>query len=529
MTVMVLTAAGSTAEDKAWLSLNGLSGVTAAATTSEQLLALDWTEPAAMPTRDTYVVLHDSGLGTDREEGLYKVLAHLQQGGVRAAVLFGALVDDDLKKAAFLPNVDLAIEIDDDFDLSSALTMVALRIATLASGTSKVDSGSLRIGSKVAVRLDAGIGHKTDFGYREAGFRSLVPLDGSQFARELRDVIAALKEYPLRTHVPWHPQDAAEPTLQDYMWGLVDDKDKRKLEHFGPKAKQYRAKDVRALLEGGHSGDSAEDRQKWESWRARWENRKPPLLLLTGETGVGKSLMAEFITFILNPRGSEGGNLGSRERLVKFNGAGLTLRDFDHYLMGTAPGYWTDITDPVVGLFTRAAHGVFFLDEIGDMASDVQAAFLTFLDTREIRPNGVPKPFPGFQHIIAATNHDLEEDVRSEQFRKDLLARFALRLRIPSLAQRKADLEQFIDYLAQDPVVNPRMGDGAAAELEVVAFSSGALKKLKDRDYANGNFRELTTAVHEAIRRARRRLDRVVDAADVPDEAELLDARGVTR
>lgn len=528
MSVVVLTAAGSTAGDKAWLLLDGLPGVSVAATTSEQLLALDWAGPATKPTRDNYVVLHDSGLGADREEGLYKVLAHLQRAGVRAAVLFGALVDDDLKKAAFLPNVDLAIEVDEDVDLSSALKMVASRIAALASGTSKVDSDSLRIGSRVTVRLDAANGHKKDFGYREAGFRSLVPLDGSQFARELRDVITALKEYPLRTYVPWHPQDAAEPTLQDYMWGLVDDKDKRKLEHFGARAKQYRASDVRALLEGGHSGESAEDQQKWKLWHSRWENRKPPLLLLTGETGVGKSLMAEFITFILNPRGSEGGNLGSRERLVKFNGAGLTLRDFDHYLMGTAPGYWTDITDPVVGLFTRAAHGVFFLDEIGDMATDVQAAFLTFLDTRDIRPNGVPKPFPGFQHIIAATNRDLEEDVRSEKFRKDLLARFALRLHIPSLAQRKADLEQFIDYLAQDPVVNPTIADATGNELEVVAFSSGAIKKLKDRNYSNGNFRELTMTVHEAIRRTRRRLDRVVDAADVPEEAELLGSPGVS-
>jgi len=236
--------------------------------------------------------------------------------------------------------------------------------------------------------------------------------------------------------------------------------------------------------------------------------------------------MAEFIGFLLNPRSSEleaefptwtaatvtKRHLTSRDRFVKFNGAALKSSDIADLMMGNAPGAWSSMTDASVGQLARAAHGVFFLDELGDMPLDAQAAILTFLDTREIRPKGM-EPFLGYQHVIAATNKKLSEAVADGNFRQDLLARFPLRLTLPPLRDRSpADRARLVDFLAQDPAVNP-LADGS---FTVTHFDRAALASLATHDYQNGNFRELAERVHESIRRAKRRLSRIVTLEDVP-------------
>lgn len=465
-----------------------------------------------------YAVLQASAFPT--RAILYDAVRNLGAKNTPTAVLFDTLADDDLKKAAYAPAVDIAFETANAESMSDAVALIAERVIALSLPAMHVNEPLVEIGTIVKVSTPgAASDSKGDFEYRAAGFHSLVPQDGSDFAREVRDIVSALAEYPLRTFVPWDPRDGqpgkssdAVKNLQDVMQAFARDPDARQL--------AVERRSAEALLAGkpvkGH--EAAED---WRTWHKAWDRGRPPLLLIEGETGVGKSLMAEYLAFLLTPRRSTrakttnvSGMLGSRDRFVKFNGAGLTLQDFNHYLMGTAPGIFTGIPDAVVGQLTRAAHGVFFLDEIGDMARDVQAAFLTFLDTREIRPSGMHPPFNGFQHIFAATNHNLDSDVADERFRKDLLARFALRLWIPPLRHRsrRPYLPRFVDYLAQDPVVNPQVATGTRA---VRAFTLEAHGSLIGAEYEKGNFRELTATVHGAIREARRRLDDVVTQADV--------------
>lgn len=490
-----------------------LAGVTVSAA---EIGALARGEKPELSARD-YAVL-SSHVFPDRQT-LYDAVAVLGTTGVRTAVLLRQVEDDDLKKVVFAPNVDASFEVDADAGADEALAAIAERIRKLTDPPGYEVETLVRIGTFATVGSTTEPDHKPDFAYRAAGFRSLVPHDGSDFVRQVRDVVTALSRYPLRPYVPWDPYDRGERdgvkvrNLQDVMQAFATTPQGRSRTEITPKA-------ARKLLDG-ELDKGQESVNDWKPWHEAWSRGRPPLLLIEGDTGVGKSFMAEYIAFVLNPRRSERqkatsviGMLGSRDRFVKFNGAGLTLQDFNHYLMGAAPEFWSGVPDAVVGQLTRAAHGVFFLDEIGDMAPDVQAAFLTFLDTREIRPSGMHPPFKGFQHIIAATNHDLDTDVASKDFRQDLLARFALRLWIPPLKHpsRRKHLPRFIDYLAQDPIVNPRDKKGALA---VTAFTEEAFQWLCSQDYERGNFRELTAAVHGAIREAQRRLDTVVTMDDV--------------
>jgi transcriptional regulator with AAA-type ATPase domain len=347
-------------------------------------------------------------------------------------------------------------------------------------------------------------------------------------------VVDALARYPLRVNLPWDPlgrppratSKAGPPeraTLKDVHRVFASDDAIAKI--YGKASAPLTRAAARALLDGERHPH--EDAAEYERWWSVWsEGIRPPAVLLDGETGVGKTLMAEFLTFLLTPTRTDGAEQGlsSRARFVKMNGAGLRVADFSHQWMGVAPGIWSGIDDAVVGRLARAAHGVAFIDELGDMPQDVQAAVLTFLDSREIQPGGI-EPFLGYQHIIAATNKELADEVASGAFRQDLLARFPLRLRIPPLRERPIEeRERWVDFLAQDPVVNPRLDDG---QYEVTHLDRGALDRLIEHDYTNGNFRELTERVHESLRRARRHLRRVVTSDDVPPPEQAI-ARSMT-
>lgn len=493
----------------------------------------------------SYAILHDEALAPVADESaderpseaLYSTIATIRNRRVPIAVLFERVLRDDLKKGVFLSHVDLAVDLGEGTHrLADAIERITASLTSLAAadpvlGASVRGVEPIRIGSLVRISFAAeGEGstratkdEKEGTAYRMARWRSLIPLDGDKFVQEVRDVVDALSVYPLRTLLPWDPRSsgALPRGLQDVFRQFGSDPGKF---YGGSKSPIANAAAAAKLLKAEEAVTGEKD---FARWREAWTNGgSPPALLLTGETGVGKSLMAEFIAFLLTPGRSAGAtqNITTRDRFVKFNAAGLTLSDFNHYLMGVAPGVWTGIDDAVVGQLARAAHGVFFLDEIGDMPRDAQAAVLTFLDTRDIRPTGI-EAFKGYQHIIAATNHDLRVDVTTGAFRQDLLARFPLRLEIPPLRRRSPeDKRRLIDFLAQDPSVNPRRG----GEDEVTHFDGGAVEKLLDHKYKNGNFREFAERVHESIRRTRRRLGTVVFAHDVPAADKAMKPRTAT-
>ena len=489
-----------------------------------------------------YVILHDAPLrGTTSMDGdhLHELVREIRTSRPRLpiAVLLDSVRGDDLKKAVFVPSVDIGLDLGEEHQrLDAAIDRIVTRITELGSHSAAMPSGAHRIGSLVEVEFDGhnsgdAASNRPGTAYRMARWRSLMPVDGSDFARNVRDVVGALSRFPLRTNLPWNPLDHSpaskgkthaleRPQLRDVMRAFASDDAVKRL--FGSKPPPVNRAEAQDLLSGKRHRD--EDEDEYERWWRVWEHgTHPPAVLLDGETGVGKTLMAEFITFLLTPTRTEGARQGlsSRSRFVRANAAGLTLSDFNHQLMGVAPGVWSGIDDAVVGRLARAAHGVFFLDEIGDMPRDLQAAVLTFLDSREIHPTGI-NPFLGYQHIIAATNKRLNQEVASGAFRQDLLARFPVRLTIPPLRERAADeRERWVDFLAQDPIVNPRI-DGT--EYEITHIDRAAVDRLVEHDYRNGNFRELTERVHEAIRSARRHLRRIVILDDVLPPAAPLES-----
>jgi len=143
------------------------------------------------------------------------------------------------------------------------------------------------------------------------------------------------------------------------------------------------------------------------------------------------------------------------------------------------------------GLFAAARGGTFFLDEVGEMPPSLQIKLLRVLQEREVIPVGATETIPVDVRIVAATNRDLEEEVRRGHFRSDLFYRLnVIALELPSLRDRRDDLVMLIDHIFGD----------LASEREAVpkALSSDALDAVMVYDWP-GNVRELQNALEHAV------------------------------
>lgn len=211
-----------------------------------------------------------------------------------------------------------------------------------------------------------------------------------------------------------------------------------------------------------------------------------PAVLLLGETGTGKRLLAEWIAKEIYSRVDP-------SRFVSLSLTGLGKEIAESELFGTLTGAYTD-SRFMWGVFRKHRGKVIFLDEIGDMYLEHQAKLLTYLDRGYVRPIGWDAEdifAPAI--IIAATNKPLENMIRDGTFRKDLFYRFKYRLKLPSLRERKEDMSLLISLCLQNPSINP--------ERKVKKISLEALSYLKNREYP-GNFRELEAVIREGVRRA---------------------------
>jgi DNA-binding NtrC family response regulator len=151
-------------------------------------------------------------------------------------------------------------------------------------------------------------------------------------------------------------------------------------------------------------------------------------VLLLGETGTGKGWVAQ--------------HLHRRSRratapLVEINCAGLSPTFLDSEMFGHEKGAFTDAREQKRGLFEVAHTGTFFLDEVGDLAAELQPKLLKVLESRRFRRLGGTKEIEVDVRLVAATNRDLEQAVRSGTFREDLYYRLAvLPIRLPPLRER---------------------------------------------------------------------------------------------
>ena len=158
-----------------------------------------------------------------------------------------------------------------------------------------------------------------------------------------------------------------------------------------------------------------------------------PSVLITGETGTGKNLVAR----IIHARGPLRGG-----PFVRVNCTNLSRDLFESELFGYERGAFTGAVGPKEGLFEAASGGTLFLDEIGEVPHETQVRLLSAVETRRGRRLGSVRERAYDVRILAATNRRLEEELEAGRFRSDLYYRLAMvRLTVPPLRGRPADLE----------------------------------------------------------------------------------------
>jgi len=209
-------------------------------------------------------------------------------------------------------------------------------------------------------------------------------------------------------------------------------------------------------------------------------------VLVDGETGSGKELVARAI---------HQSSARAARTFVAVNCAGLSEDLAASQLFGHTRGAFTDAIGDYEGLFRAANGGTLFLDEIGELSARVQASLLRVLDERVVYPVGKTKGEPVDVRIVAATNRNLTDEVRSGNFRADLYYRVrAARITLPPLRERKEDIVQLArHFLATQSALSGKPVRGVAND---------TLRLLHLYDWP-GNVRELRNAIAVAAARAR--------------------------
>uniref|UniRef100_A0A7C1TAI5 Sigma-54-dependent Fis family transcriptional regulator n=1 Tax=Agrobacterium albertimagni TaxID=147266 RepID=A0A7C1TAI5_9HYPH len=196
-------------------------------------------------------------------------------------------------------------------------------------------------------------------------------------------------------------------------------------------------------------------------------------VLLCGETGTGKGLLARFI-HDASPR--------RKGPFVELNCAGLSRELTESELFGHERGAFTGAVERKIGLFEAADGGTLFLDEIGEMDYAVQAKLLNALEQKRFRRLGGVTEIEVNVRLIAATNRDLERDVAAGRFRKDLFYRLsAFSLYLPPLRERREDILPLArHFLAECQMPHVR---GLSREVEEILLSydwPGNVRELKN-------------------------------------------------
>ncbi|OAI12863.1 MULTISPECIES: sigma-54-dependent transcriptional regulator [Methylomonas] len=205
-------------------------------------------------------------------------------------------------------------------------------------------------------------------------------------------------------------------------------------------------------------------------------------LILTGETGTGKGLAARILHY-----NSE----RAKEPLVELNCAALPKDLLESELFGHEAGAFTGAKARHRGLIEQAHRGTLFLDEIGEMPLDLQAKLLKVLEDRKLRRLGGEKEIDVDIRVIAATNRNLQDEVKNGGFRSDLYYRLSVfELRLPSLCERIGDLDDLVPALIAE--------FNLLAGKRVSQVSPRAWQLLKRYRWP-GNVRELRNVLERSV------------------------------
>jgi two-component system NtrC family response regulator/two-component system response regulator AtoC len=205
-------------------------------------------------------------------------------------------------------------------------------------------------------------------------------------------------------------------------------------------------------------------------------------VFISGESGTGKEILARFIHF--NSQRSKG-------PIVTVNCSAIPENLLESELFGHKKGAFTGALYTKRGSFELANGGTLFLDEIGDMRLGMQAKILRALEERKIKKVGSEEETPTDLRIIAATNKELENEIREGRFREDLFYRLNIvQITIPPLREHKDDIPSLARNFLK--VFSTRM------KKQVADFSEEALSSMTRYDWP-GNVRELKNAVERAV------------------------------
>jgi len=224
-------------------------------------------------------------------------------------------------------------------------------------------------------------------------------------------------------------------------------------------------------------------------------------VLVTGETGVGKDLIAQLI------------HQSSRRRLAPMatlNCAGLPDTLLESELFGHVRGSFTDAHRDKPGIFESAANGTVFLDEVGEMSARMQAVLLRFLETGELQRVGADRVHARVNvRVVAATNRDLIAEIEAGRFREDLFYRLnVLRIHVPPLRERPEDVPALLTYYLNEYSVRHAVGTRT--------LSAEALTRLSSHAWP-GNVRQLKNVIERLVVKSTRS---TIDVSDLPRDLD---------
>ncbi|MEO7522326.1 MAG: sigma-54 dependent transcriptional regulator [Gemmatimonas sp.] len=220
-------------------------------------------------------------------------------------------------------------------------------------------------------------------------------------------------------------------------------------------------------------------------------------VLLTGESGTGKEVVARYIHDL---------STRNNDSFLSINCGALPESLLESELFGHVKGSFTGAVKDKTGLFAAAENGTFFLDEIGETTASTQVKLLRVLQQREVIPVGATESLSVNTRVLAATNRDLEEEIKRGSFRSDLFYRLnVIALHLPPLRQRADDIPLLAaSFLARSAALRSE---------PIKTLSEGATDAMMAYPWP-GNVRELENALERAVIMAG---SDTIDAHDLPE------------
>jgi len=208
----------------------------------------------------------------------------------------------------------------------------------------------------------------------------------------------------------------------------------------------------------------------------------PSTVLIFGETGTGKELVASAIHYLSS---------GSKNKMIKVNCASIPENLIESELFGHEKGAFTGATEQRIGKFEQAENSTIFLDEIGELPLELQGKLLRVLQEKEIERVGGNKSIKVNARVIAATNRSLEKEVLEQRFRSDLYYRLHVYpILLPALRERKEDIEVLANFFLEKH--SNKIGK------KIKGFSKKVLQNMRANHW-QGNVRELENIIERNV------------------------------